>query len=254
MQFVAPYHLIGQKDITLHFYRDHMADLRSSGVTDDTIRGAGAYSIRPCDIALFFSPYRGVPVKIQSALCFPYQGGEFARIKLFPALGKMKCSQPPKTSARLYMPFPVGPGDITVAEGEKKTLAAHQAGFNAVGIGGVWSWLSSGEPIADLQLIDWSGREVTIIPDSDVFRRADLLQAIYALGCELRALGASVLVAQIPQPSSAKVGLDDYLVGGGDVGGLEVFALGHRIFKSAKYWHAQWKFKKAISDEQNNVE
>jgi hypothetical protein len=132
MQFVAPYHLIGQKDITLHFYRDHMADLRSSGVTDDTIRGAGAYSIRPCDIALFFSPYRGVPVKIQSALCFPYQGGEFARIKLFPALGKMKYSQPPKTSARLYMPFPVGPGDITVAEGEKKTLAAHQAGFNAV--------------------------------------------------------------------------------------------------------------------------
>ena len=65
-----------------------------------------------------------------SALCFPYQGGEFARIKLFPALGKMKYSQPPKTSARLYMPFPVGPGDITVAEGEKKTLAAHQAGFN----------------------------------------------------------------------------------------------------------------------------
>ena len=47
----------------------------------------------------------------------------------------------------------------------------------------------------------------------DVFRRADLLQAIYALGCELRALGASVLVAQIPQPSSAKVGLDDYWSG-----------------------------------------
>ena len=45
MQFVAPYHLIGQKDITLHFYRDHMADLRSSGVTDDRVplfpRGLG---------------------------------------------------------------------------------------------------------------------------------------------------------------------------------------------------------------------
>jgi hypothetical protein len=156
-----------------------------------------------------------VPREIESALCFPYQGANFARIKLFPALGKMKYAQPPGTGARLYMPFSVGAEEIIVAEGEKKTLAAHQAGFNAVGMGGVWNWLSEGEPIADLKLINWNGREVTIIPDSDVFERANLLRAIFALGWELRILGASVLVAQIPQ-AGVKVGLDDFLVTGGE--------------------------------------
>src|SRR5206468_538792 len=121
-------------------------------------------SIRPSDFAHFFNLRRGVPAELESALCFPYQGGTFARIKLFPSLGKMKYAQPPKTSARLYMPFPVGDGPGYVCEGEKKTLAACQAGLNAVGIGGVWSWLSYGEPIDDLQRVEWDGREVTIIP------------------------------------------------------------------------------------------
>ena len=36
------------------------------------------------------------------------------------------------------------------------------------------------------------------------------MRAIYALGRELRGLGANVLVAQIPQQGAAKVGLDDF--------------------------------------------
>jgi hypothetical protein len=204
------------------------------------------YSLRPCDIAIFFNSRRAVPAKIESALCFPYQGGKFARIKLFPSLGKMKYAQPPKTGARLYMPLPVDERPVVIAEGEKKTLAAYQAGLNAVGIGGVWSWLFNGEPIADLNLIRWDGRDVTIIPDSDVFDRVDLLRAIYALGSELRAQGANVLIAQIPQPATLKAGLDDFLVAGGNVDKLEVFSLGHSIFKNSKYWHGQWKFRNAL--------
>ena len=50
------------------------------------------------------------------------------------------------------------------------------------------------------------------------------MRAVYALGCELRALGANVVVAQIPQVSSVKVGLDDYFVAGGEVRRLDVFA------------------------------
>jgi hypothetical protein len=144
------------------------------------------------------------------------------------------------------MPFPVDERPVVVAEGEKKTLAAYQAGLNAVGIGGVWNWLSNGEPIADLNLIRWDGRDVTIIPDSDVFHRVDLLRAIYALGSELRVQGANVLIAQIPQPSTLKAGLDDFLVAGGSVDRLEVFSLGHSIFKNSKYWHSQWKFRNAL--------
>lgn len=244
MQFVAPYRFVHAGKFALHFHPEHLADLRASGLSDNTIRAAGVYSLAPTFLDEFF---RKVPAETQSALCFPYQGGEFARIKLFPALGKMKYAQPPKTGARLYMPFPVDERAIVVTEGEKKTLSAYQAGFNAVGIGGVWNWLSNGEPIADLNRIRWDGREVTIIPDSDVFGRVDLLRAIYALGREMRLLGANVLVAQIPQCGGEKVGLDDYLVAGGAIGALEVFSLGHRIFKSIEYWHGRWKMKAALA-------
>jgi hypothetical protein len=85
MQFSAPYALVGDSaNLALHLYPDHLADLRASGLNDDTIRAASVYSIRPRDIALFFSARKGVPPSIETALCFPYQGGEFARIKLFP--------------------------------------------------------------------------------------------------------------------------------------------------------------------------
>lgn len=244
MQFIAPYRVVYAGSLALHLHPAHLADLQASGLNDDTIQAAGVYSLAPGAISRFF---REVPEEIETALCFPYQGGEFARIKLFPALGKMKYSQPPKTGARLYIPFPVGAGAVVVCEGEKKTLAAHQAGFNAVGIGGVWNWISHGEPIADLQRVEWDGREVTIVPDSDVFGRMDLLRAIYALGRELRSMGANVLVVQIPQAGAAKVGLDDYLVAGGAIDVLEVFLLGHRIFKSAEYWHGRWKTKAALA-------
>lgn len=246
MQFVAPYSLVPSGNFALHFHPEHLADLRASGLSDDTIRAAGVYSIRPCDFSHFFNLRRGVPSEIESALCFPYHGGDFARIKLFPAIGKMKYNQPPKTGARLYIPFEIGNGPLFVVEGEKKTLAAHQAGLNSVGIGGLWNWLSAGQPIGDLRLIDWGGREVTLIPDSDVFNRPDLLRAVYALGRELQSQGASVYVVQIPQSGAAKVGLDDFLVSGGKVGALDVFSLSHRIFKGCSYWHGRWRFQKVV--------
>jgi putative DNA primase/helicase len=246
MQYTAPYALVGDgANLALHLYPDHLADLRASGLSDEAIRQAGVYSMRPCDFKLFFSARKGVPSSIETALCFPYQGGEFARIKLFPALGKMKYAQLPKTGARLYMPFGVTDGPVHICEGEKKTLAAHQAGMNAAGIGGLWNWLTNGEPIDDLKLIDWDGRDVVIIPDSDVFQRQDLLKAVYALGRELRERGAAVSVAEIPQPGQEKVGLDDYVVAGGRVDDLETFTLGGQAFRS--FWYGSWKLKAQLA-------
>jgi putative DNA primase/helicase len=245
MQFVAPYRLIGPSmNLACYLHPDHLADLRASGLEDETIRAAGLYSLRPCDIEHFFNLRRGVPAETKTALCFPYQGGEFARIKLFPALDKMKYAQPPKTGARL--PFTVSDGPVYVCEGEKKTLAAYQGGMNAAGIGGLWSWLTKGEPIEDLKLIQWDGRDVVVIPDSD-FQRQDLLRAVYALGRELRERGASVSVAEMPQPGQKKVGLDDYLVSGGRVEDLETFTLGGQAFRSASFWYGQWKLRAALA-------
>jgi len=250
MQYVAPYSLVSVGNLALHFHPDHLADLRASGLSDETIKAAGVYSMSPSDFLEFFSGHsklgKELRATVKTALAFPYQGHTFARIKLFPALGRMKYAQPPKTNARLYMPFPVDDRPMILTEGEKKTLAAHQVGLNAVGIGGVWSWIKDGEPIDDLNLLRWSGCDVTIIPDSDVFRRGDLLRAIYALGRELRALGANVLIAEIPQGGTEKVGLDDFLFAGGNMEELEVFSLSHRIFKSCEYWHGRWKIQAAL--------
>jgi Domain of unknown function (DUF3854) len=245
MQFLAPYSLVGDgANLALRLHLDHLADLRASGLNDETIRAAGVYSLAPRWIEHFF---RSVPTEVQTALCFPYQGGEFARIKLFPSLGKMKYAQPPKTDARLYLPFNVSDGAVYVCEGEKKTLAAYQAGMNAAGIGGLWNWLTNGEPIDDLKLIEWDSRDVIIIPDSDVFQRQDLLRAVYAFGRELRERGASVSVAKIPQPGQKKVGLDDYLVSGGRVEELETFSLGGKAFLSASFWYGQWKVRTQLA-------
>jgi hypothetical protein len=136
---------------------------------------------------------------------------------------------------------------VFVCEGEKKTLAAWQRGLNAVGIGGVWSWIARGEPIDDLKLVEWDTRNVVIVPDSDIFQRYDLLCAIYALGRELRNQGAVVCIAQIPQGAEPKIGLDDYFMAGGDVNELETFTLDQRVFRSASFWYGKWKMKAALA-------
>jgi len=246
--FSPPYLMFPGDRLSLHFHPEHLADLKASGLTDDTIRSAGVYSLSPNFISHFFSrtgKTKYLP-KVNSALCFPYQGGTFARIKLFPALGKWKYSQPKGTSAHLYMPFPIKDGTLLIPEGEKKCLAAYQHGLNAVGIGGVWNWISKGEPIDDLSLIEWEGRNTIIVPDSDVWKRPDLLRAIYAFGRELRNQGASVQVAQIPD-GNAKVGFDDYLLGGGDVEELETLTLGQRAFRPCQFWYGKWKTRKVIA-------
>ena len=54
MQFTAPYALIGDgANLALHLHADHLADLRESGLTDDTIRAAGVYSLRPAGYGAF---------------------------------------------------------------------------------------------------------------------------------------------------------------------------------------------------------
>ncbi len=242
MIFSPPYRILGG-DLSHHLHPAHLLDLRESGLSDETIQAGGVHSLAPRFVDHFFR--RGTPREIESALCFPYQGGSFARIKLFPPLGKWKYAQPPGTSARLYMPLPISDGSLYVCEGEKKTLAAYQHGLNAVGIGGVWNWISKGEPIDDLSLIEWEDREAVIVPDSDVFERPDLLRAIYALGRELRNQGALVSVVQIPH-GNAKVGLDDYLLAGGDIQDMETFGLDQRTFRPCQFWYGKWKLKGAL--------
>ena len=75
MQFSAPYALVGDSaKLALHFHPDHLADLRASGLSDETIRQAGVYSLRPCDIALFFNLPRGRSDRDRDRALFPLPG------------------------------------------------------------------------------------------------------------------------------------------------------------------------------------
>lgn len=45
---------------------------------------------------------------------------------------------------------------LLVVEGEKKALKGCQEGFLAIGVEGCWNFLRDGQPIEDLDLIQWS--------------------------------------------------------------------------------------------------
>jgi hypothetical protein len=95
---------------------------------------------------------------------------------------------------------------LLITEGEKKTLKANQEGMPCIGLGGLWNWRHAGRPIADLDRIDWFGRDTVLVPDGDVWTRADLLQPVYALGRELEARGAIVGVLKCPPRQQAADG------------------------------------------------
>ncbi|MDP3703932.1 MAG: DUF3854 domain-containing protein, partial [Candidatus Omnitrophota bacterium] len=237
---------------------DHVADLRKSGLTDETIAAMGVYSVPPTDIPHVLG---WNPEQVQSALAFPYPGtGGFVRLKVFPPYKDkrghaVKYLQAKKTPPHLYVLPAVeailtnSAAPLVVAEGEKKTAAMIQAGVMAIGVGGVWSWVESKTHavIPALDRITWVEREVTLFFDSDTWHRLELLNAVYALGKELEERGARVAVAIIEQPDGmTKAGIDDFLVAKGSeaLSSLKRIPLTHAAFTRSKSWWKKWKARK----------
>lgn len=241
---------------TLH--PDHLADLTQSGLTDATIRALGLHSARPSDIAKLVG---FDPPGVTSALVFPYPGDNgFCRIKIFPpsrdrAGHTVKYLQRPKSGAHLYRPpqaaqiLPDPTVPLAWTEGEKKAAKACQEGLPCLGLGGLWNWLTDGQPIAGLDTIAHVEREEMLYPDSDVWSRPELLKAVYALGKELEARGAIVRIAILPAgPHGEKWGLDDYLVAmerkgvpaHQSLGTLKGIPLKHPTFSRAAQWWKEW--------------
>ena len=216
---------------TLH--PDHLDDLRKSGLTDDTIRNTGCFSLDPQDWARVFGDR--IAGHLLSVLAIPYPAwhpddAPFVRYKLFPPVPTddghhMRYFQPPGTPCRLYVPPRAmaarqdPSAELVIVEGEKKAVAGDQAGLTCVAVGGLWNWILDGEPIPDLAAFEWIGRRVRLAPDADVWerRRKDdprkrddhLLLALYAFVKELESMGAHVSVGKLPP---ATKGLDDYLL------------------------------------------
>lgn len=212
-------------DLSLH--PDHLADLKKSGLTDETIRAAGICTVRPADINKICGPH--FSGKVSSVLAFPYHGHNgFTRYKLFPAVqtdnGTLKYFQPPKTGNSLY--FPPGLeailGDVSiplyVTEGEKKALKATQEGLFCLAMGGLWNWSDASEEknlIPDFNKITLKGRTIFIVPDNDWLNtdrhgeRKNLRQAVHELAYRLIDRGGKVFVIELPE--GPEKGLDDYL-------------------------------------------
>ncbi len=250
----------------LAIHREALDDLRKSGLSDATIAEAGLYTPAPDDLPRLLGAR--LVDHVRHVLVFPYDrpghGGlwrrddEFARCKLFPPVSDgqghtIRYYQPAGTAPRLYLPAPAGGAladpsvALHVTEGEKKALKASQEGLPCIGLGGLWSWRHQGRPIADLDRIDWYGRDAIVVPDSDVWTRADLLQPVYALGKELEGRGATVTVLKLPAgPPGAKVGLDDYLCAHSieEVAALPRLRLKDTLFGRTVAWWREWATRK----------
>src|SRR5262245_28792282 len=138
-------------------------------------------------------------------------------------LPQRKHDQPTNGGSRLYVLEPVVDllADYTkpiyFVEGEKKAAAGYQAGLGCVvGVGGIWNFLnkSNGELIPEFDRIAFRSREIFYVPDSDIWARKDLQQAVYEFGIKIQERGGlKFYFVQLPPKSDgAKQGLDDFLL------------------------------------------
>jgi hypothetical protein len=113
--------------------------------------------------------------------------------------------------------------EITFVEGIKKADALTSRGILAVGITGVWNWLSDGEPIQDMSEIPVEGRRVNICFDSDMLHNPNVQEAARRLAEHLIARGAEVFITYLPDKADdSKMGTDDFLVADGTVSELRM--------------------------------
>jgi hypothetical protein len=194
----------------------HLADLRASGLSDETIALAGIFS------ANHTAPILGW--EAGGGLVFPYPGcGDFARVKLDHPGDGGKYRSPKDSGNHLFIPTTLDPGvlddtnvPLWVAEGEKKCLKANQEGLASIGLSGVWSWKrrdpkdeNKSIVIPDFDKVAWAGRIVYLCFDADAATNQNVLDAEHALAEELRRRRAYIVVVRLPGPEK---GLDDFLV------------------------------------------
>lgn len=222
--------------------REHLMDLERSGLTSETIKASGIYSVVPGEI----NKILGKNVAVNSLMAIPYPGTDFIRYKLFPPCKlSAKDDKPRKyhqaagSPIYLYLPpdFDRDGEIIRITEGEKKSLKGTQEGLNVCGLGGIWNFAfkdNSGNPllIDALKNIEWPGRKAELIPDGDFQKNPSVCHAVFRLGSLLEREGATVNIVRLL--GDAK--LDDYLCTHSveSFSQLELLTLKDRIFRPAK--------------------
>ncbi len=215
--------------------RDH---LRGSGLTDETIRRAGVYSLRsPADVAqaLGRSWVRG------GGIAFPvFLPGESKpdHIRVRPHEPKMQGRDGKERPRRYEGPRGRSPvyfspraraqqwtDEILVVEGEKKALLLDQLGYAAIGLIGCWQ--AHDKPHKDKtgkwRLHPWirayvpvSGHQIVVVADADASVNPDIAAAVRKQIVMFRTAGAEVRVVHVPDSGKKKNGIDDFFVRAGE--------------------------------------
>lgn len=206
--------------VSTHFCPAHLADLRKSGLSDETIIQHGIKTVRPADISKRVG--FDIPGLVSAYIIpFPPFNDGYSRLKAFYGEGqgqyadgrkKPRYIQRKGTPNRIYIPLSVFPilnntsAPLYITEGEKKALKATQEGLPTIAITGLWNWKQSGtdELIDDFNLIAWAGRTVHVVPDSDWLESGkdgkprNLKQAVLRLCWKLQERGAKPNIVMLP--------------------------------------------------------
>ena len=163
---------------------------------------------------------------------YPGNGAFVIRPDTPPANGP-KYIHPKEEPNHLYIPqgFDLAQAqEICITEGELKALCGFLQGLPIVALGGVWSWrtlteeaalLAKGEKLSDEEAllpelaIDWSGKKINLVYDSDLISTHRAFDAFPRLAEQLYRLGAEEvrILTLPPLPEvKGKVGLDDLIL------------------------------------------
>ncbi|MFH1919442.1 MAG: phage/plasmid primase, P4 family [Planctomycetota bacterium] len=227
---------ISRADTIPGLFPPHYRELsEGSGLTDATITAAGIYSEARYDKLAQILDWNRYPKRCAPAWVVPYRhpdGSEMGYARIKPdkprnANGKpVKYESPRKRDNEPYFPPGVGPtidnpaAPLLITEGEKKTLAATQAGFPCIGLVGVYGWKNKRAErlLPALERIPWKQRPVFIAFDSDLTDKPEIQDAVARLAMLLTGQGAVVRVVYLPDgpPDKSgkptKTGLDDCLL------------------------------------------
>lgn len=210
-------------DLNSSMHPAHLADLRKSGLSNQAILDAGIRSVPPRDI----DKIPGYATYAKSAYEIPYPEIGYSRYKMFydeadkinPTTKKSRPKYLQKKGSMNHLYIPPKAKSILsdpaiqlyITEGEKKALKACQEGLHCVGLSGLWNWSAGNkELIKDFDLINFTGRTIYIVPDSDWLQPnkhgygKNLKQAVYGLAEKLKGRSAKVFVVQLPEESEVK--------------------------------------------------